>query len=232
MDSCHKLSILATLGFGASVKPSDIFTEGIENIEHADIEYARNWGYAVKLLAIGKKTGKEVDVRVHPTLIPAEKLLANVRDENNAIFIKGDMVGEELFYGKGAGSLPTASSVISDILEIAKFTNAPAREMIPQSGLGICGDCRIVPVRSLNMRYYVRFSAIDRPGVLAAISRVLAQHRISIATVTQKGRKKGQPVPIVMLTHEANEGSMQRAIMAIDRLSFISRKSVKIRIER
>ncbi|OGW75061.1 MAG: hypothetical protein A2Z72_00760, partial [Omnitrophica bacterium RBG_13_46_9] len=226
LDTCHKLAILALLGFGLSVKPKDIYIEGIEGISSMDIQYAKNWGYTVKLLAIAKKMGQDLDLRVHPTLISSQGVLANVKDENNAIFVKGDMIGETLFYGKGAGSLPTASSVISDIIDIAR---SAYNFSTPDGGVCFKGkragdffkfefDSGIKRIRKINdlvTRYYVRFSAIDKSGVLAGISSVLAQNKISIATVTQKQRKKGQPVPIVMLTHEANEGSMNKALKEI-----------------
>jgi len=232
MDSCHKLSILALLGFGLGVKYSDIYIEGIEKIDRTDIQYAKKWGYGVKLLAIAKRVGEKLDLRVHPTLIPLRSVLSSVKDENNAIFIRGDMVGETLFYGKGAGSYPTASSIISDIVEIAKNVDEVGRDRSPFK-LGFSG--RVKKLRKINdlaTGYYLRFSAIDKPGVLSVISKVLAQNKISIATVTQKERKQGQPVPIVMLTHEANEGKMHKALDKIDRLSFIAEKTVRIRIER
>jgi len=230
-DSRHKLAILALLGFGISVKPRDIYTEGIEGIESIDVQYAKKWGYAVKPLAIAKKIGNELDLRVHPTLIPLRKVLANVKDENNAFFIKGDMIGEALFSGKGAGTFPTASSVVSDIVDIARhmddFKKSKNHFRVEFHG----GIKRVRKMNDLMTRYYMRFSAIDRPGVLAKISSVLAQNKISISTVTQKERKKGQPVPIAMLTHYANEGNMQKALAKIDKLSFIKKKTVKMRIE-
>ncbi|MGB2706185.1 MAG: homoserine dehydrogenase [Candidatus Omnitrophota bacterium] len=231
VDSCHKLAILALLGFGFSVKPKDIYVEGIEGLDPADIQYAKDWGYDVKLLAIVKKVGNVLDLRVHPTLISLKSVLASVKGENNAIFVRGDMVGETLFYGKGAGSLPTASSVVGDIVQIAKGIGAK-REIKP---FRIEFDNSLKKIRKandLNVRYYVRFSAIDKPGVLAGISNVLAQNKISIAVVSQKERKKGQPVPIVMLTHYANEGRMNKALARINRLPFITKKTVRIRIVR
>ena len=232
VDSSHKLAILALLAFGLNVKPKDMYVEGIEGIDHMDIEYAKKWGYAVKLLAIAKKMGRELDLRIHPTLISLRTILASVKDENNAIFIRGDMAGGSLFYGKGAGRLPTASSVVSDIVEIARNIEDGKK---PRSIFKLEFDSGVKKVRDiddLTTRYYLRFSAIDRPGVLSGISSVLAQNKISIATVTQKERKKGQPVPIVMLTHGANEGKMNKALARIGKLPFIKKKTVKIRIER
>jgi len=237
MDSCHKLVLLGLLGFGLSVKPKDIYVEGIEKISPVDIQYAKNWGYAVKLLAIAKKIGRELDLRVHPTLISLKKILASVKGENNAIFIRGDMTGEALLYGKGAGSFPTASSVVSDIVDIAKnIRGARSAYCREKSGSHFklefeSGVKKLRRIHDLTTRYYVRVSAIDTPGALARVASILAQNKISISTVTQKERKKGQPVPIVMLTHEANEGKMQDALDKINRLSFITEKAVRIRIE-
>lgn len=230
VDSSHKLAILALLGFGFSVRPKDIYVEGIEGLDPADIQYAKSWGYDVKLLAIGKKVGNALDLRVHPTLISLKSVMASVKGENNAIFVKGDMVGETLFYGKGAGSLPTASSVVGDIMEIARGIGTK-RETRPFRAEFDRRLKKIRKIEDLNARCYVRFSAIDKPGVLAGISGVLAQNSISIATVAQKERKKGQPVPIVMLTHEANEGKMNKALDKINKLPFITKKTVRIRIE-
>ncbi|NQU95248.1 MAG: homoserine dehydrogenase [Candidatus Omnitrophica bacterium] len=231
-DSSHKLAILALLGFGLNIKLNDIYVEGIEDLDPMDIQYARDWGYEVKLLAIAKKIGNELDLRVHPTLISSSRILASVKDENNAIFIKGDMIGESLLYGKGAGSLPTASSVVSDITEIAKNVGDFKKE---RSAFRLGFNSGVKKVRKINdltTGYYIRFAAIDRPGVLSGVSNVLAKNKISIATVAQKERKKGQPVPIVMLTHDANEGRMNKALAKINRLPFITKKIVKIRIER
>ncbi|MCQ9206959.1 MAG: homoserine dehydrogenase [Omnitrophica bacterium] len=230
-DSCHKLCLLALLGFGLSVKPKDIYTEGIEKVSPIDIEYAKNWGYAVKSLAIAKKVGSKLDLRVHPALISLKKILASVKYEDNAIFIRGNMTGEALLYGKGAGELPTASAVVSDIVEIAKNVDDFKKSKNPFK-LEFAGSVKKVrKMHDLTTRYYVRFSVIDKPGVLAGISGILAQNGISISTVSQKERKRGQPVPLVMLTHEANEGSMQKALDRIDKLSYVTEKSVEIRIE-
>ena len=232
VDSCHKIAILARLGFGLSIKPKDIHTEGIEGLDPADIQYARNWGYAIKLLAIARKSGQKLDVRVHPSLISLKNILASVKYEDNAIFIRGDMAGESLLFGKGAGSLPAASSVVSDIMEIAKSIGEfkKAKDFFKfQFDTGVK---KAREISELFTRYYLRFSAIDKPGVLAGISDILAKNKISIATVTQKEKKTGQPVPIVMLTHQANEGRLNKALARIERLNFITKKTVKMRIVR
>jgi len=174
-----------------------------------------------------------LELRVHPTLISMRHLLSAVKGEDNAVFIKGDMIGESMVYGKGAGRFPAASSVVSDILDISKSINASSAEdynhLKLTSGKGVH---KIAKIGNLVTRYYIRFSAIDNPGVLAAISTILAKNKISIATVSQKERKKGQAVPIVMVTHEAEEASMKKALKVIDGLKFVKEKTVQIRIER
>ncbi len=231
VDSAHKLSLLALLGFGNYFSLKNICIEGITDIEPYDIEYAKDMGYCVKLLAIAKMSGNELELRVHPTLVEREHPLASVRGVNNAIFIKGDLVGESLFYGKGAGKYPTSSAVVSDIIDLAKC-------IAEGSGLS-CDTIRtsnktrkIKPFEKIKSRYYIRFHAIDRPGVLASISRILSEYKISIASVKQVERKSEKVVPIVMLTHEALEKSLSAALKKIDRLSCIKPKTVAIKIER
>ena len=232
MDSCHKIAILARLGFGLNIKPKDIHTEGIEGLDLADIQYAKNWGYAIKLLAIARRSGQKLDVRVHPSLISLNNILASVKYEDNAIFIRGDMISGSLLYGKGAGSLPTASSVVSDIIEIAKGISEFRKAKDLFRFKFDTGVRKAREISELFTRYYLRFSAIDRPGALAGISNILAKSKISIATVTQKEKKTGQPVPLVMLTHQANEGRLNKALAKIDKLKFITKKTVKMRIVR
>ncbi|MFH1995988.1 MAG: homoserine dehydrogenase [Candidatus Omnitrophota bacterium] len=228
-DSAHKLAILALLGFGVSVKPDEIFTEGIERIEKSDIRYADELGYAVKLLAIAKRCSDGLELRVHPTLIPKDHLLASVHGVYNAIYVRGDLVGEALFYGEGAGMLPTASSVVADIASIAKKTRSGvlADSLIGRNKRAV--NCKAMG--QVSVRHYIRFSAIDRPGVLAAVSGILGEHSISIASVTQKRQQRSRIVPIVMMTHTASEADVSRALKRIDKLTVIKKRSVQIRIE-
>lgn len=229
VDSSHKLSILALLGFGIAMRPRDIYTEGIVDIELSDIQYAKELGYSIKLLAIAKRIANALEVRVHPTLIPQSHLLANVRGVYNAVFVKGDLIGENLFYGEGAGSLPSSSAVVSDIFAIAKNISQDCK----------VGKCivfkkdidKIRKMEDVRTRYYIRFSAIDKPGVLANISGILAKYNISIASVGQKERRKERVVPIVMMTHEAPEKGMTKALKEINRLGAIKHKSVVVRVE-
>jgi len=229
-DSCHKLSVLAMLGFGVSVKPGGIYTEGIADLEPADIQYAKESGYAIKLLAIAKKTGEGLELRVHPTLISRSHLLASVNGVYNAIFVKGDLVGENLFYGRGAGADPTSSAVVSDIVAIAKSICCGSARAADQVALK--KEIKFIKKMSdVRTRFYVRFSAIDKPGVLAKISGVLAKYKISISSVIQKERKAASIVPIIMMTHEALERDMAAALKEIDGLAMIKKKSVRVRIE-
>lgn len=229
IDSAHKLSILALLGFGFHVKPKDIYTEGISDIEPSDIMYAKEHGYAIKLLAIAKRVASEIEVRVHPTLIGRSHLLANITGVYNGIFVKGDLIGESLFYGEGAGAHPTSSAVLGDIIAIARSTGSGA---ISGNGAFFQKDIKnIRNIEETKTRYYVRFSALDKPGVLAKISGILGKHGIGIATVIQKERKRSGVVPVVMLTHEAVERHMAAALKEIDRLSVIRKKTIRVRIE-
>lgn len=233
-DSAHKLSVLASLGFGITAKGSDIFTEGIADIDRDDIEYALEMGYAVKPLAIAKRSGDELELRVHPTLIEKTHLLANVNGIYNAIFVKGDLVGENLFYGQGAGALPTSSAVVSDIIAIAGSggISCCGGRKTPEKRMPIREDVtRIKKMDEVRTRYYIKFLALDKPGVLAKISGILAKHNISIASVTQKERRAVGAVPIVMMTHDSLEKDMSRALNEIRALNVISKKLVRIRVE-
>ena len=230
LDSAHKIAILASLSFGMDVKLSDIHVEGISDITDADIKYAAEWGYLIKLLAIAKITPGGLEVRVHPTLVPKRHPLASVDRNFNAIFLNTDMLGDSLFYGKGAGSIPTASAVISDIADISRDIIGGSSGRVPS----IVYDDKVKQVKKkddFSSSYYVRFSAIDKPGVLARISKILSEFKISIAFVSQEARREERIVPIVMMTHLARERDFSQALKTIDRLGFIRRKSVVIRSE-
>jgi len=230
MDSAHKLVLLAYLGFGRLVGLKDIFIEGISHISIADITYANEMGFAIKLLAIVKKEGYELDVRVHPTLINKSHLLASVDGVFNAIYVSCDLAGNLLFYGPGAGQTSAASAVVADLADLTKDIRAG----LFRPALNIAADISIKKLRKIDdveSRYYIRFMAKDEPGVLAKVSGILAKHRISIASVTQKERCKAQVVPIVMVIHEAKEKDLRVALAAIDHLGAIKEKSVAIRME-
>jgi len=229
IDSAHKLAILTLLGFGKEIPLQKISTEGIRHISPQDIQYAGELGYHIKLLAIAKQTSQGLEVRVHPTLIPRDHPLASVREAYNAITVQGDLVGETFFYGKGAGKFPTSSAVLSDILDLAQKMQGKNRSTLRfhfKSGI-----TQIKPMSALKTRYYFRFSVVDRPGVLAKISRLLGRYRISIASVIQKETHRKRSVPLVILTHEAFERDVHRAIELIDQLGVVKARSVFLRIE-
>lgn len=233
IDSAHKLAILANLAFGTPVTLKEIYTEGISKITPLDIAYAEGFGYTLKLLAITKVEGGEIEARVHPTMIPKEYLLAKVSGVFNAVYIVGKAVGETLFYGRGAGSLPTGTAVVSDIMEIGRgiVTGAPCR-LAPMS---YCADTRlplrIKQIEELISLYYLRFMAEDRPGVLSNIAGILGEHNISISSVIQKGRKKQGTLPVVMMTHMAKERDVRHALAKIDKMPYVSEATVFIRVE-
>ncbi|NOZ63696.1 MAG: homoserine dehydrogenase [Caldiserica bacterium] len=226
-DSAYKLSILAYLSFGVWIKPEDMLVEGISKLMPGDIEYARQLGYTVKLLAIGKKKGDLLELRVHPALLPLSHSLSGVKGEFNALFIKGDEVGEITLQGKGAGSRPTASAVVSDLVEAALFNlKGTTHAILPPSA-----SLRLADAQNLPLRYYIRFTALDKPGVLSRIAGVLGEKGISIASVVQIERKEGEAVPIIMMTHEARERNLKEALSEIDKLSIIKKETLFIRVE-
>ncbi|OGX15858.1 MAG: homoserine dehydrogenase [Omnitrophica WOR_2 bacterium RBG_13_41_10] len=230
IDSAHKLILLTYLCFGRLVNINDIFIEGIAEISLADVTYAKELGFQIKLLAIAKKEKDELEVRVHPTLIPQGHLLSSVTGINNAIYVSSDLAGNLLFYGPGAGQLSAASAVVSDLVDLTQGIKAglfrPTLNIVPDKTIK-----KLRKIDDIESRYYIRFMAEDKPGVLAKISGVLAKFGISIASVTQKERTRAQVVPIVMIIHEAREKNLREALGIIDRLSVIKHKSVAIRME-
>lgn len=233
IDSAHKLAILTTLAFGTPVKFDNIYTEGITKVTPLDIEYAKEFGYKIKLLAISKMDNGEIEVRVHPTMVPNEYLISTVEGVFNAIYIAGDAVGETMFYGRGAGDMPTGSAVVSDIIEIARdiINNSIGRVPSPSFQLKERKALKIKKMDEIVCPFYLRFKAMDNPGVLSKISGVLGGHNISIASMIQKGRKEGGAVSVVMMTHTAKEKDVQDALTEIDKMSFVSAKTAFIRVE-
>ena len=230
-DASHKLAILTFLGFGVQVHPSDIHVEGISKISEADIQYAEELGYRIKPLAIAKQVDHELEVRVHPALLEKTHLLANVNGVYNAIYVHGDMVGSTLFYGRGAGQNPAASSVIADIADVARNIAKGVPQRIPLVRHKSHRIRRLRKMGDIETRYYLRFMVTDKPGVLARLAGVLGHHRISIASVHQKERKTARNVPVVMMTHEAKESNVHRALQEIDRLGVVNKPSIAIRTE-
>jgi homoserine dehydrogenase len=233
IDSAHKLGILAALAFGTPVPFKEIYTEGISRITPLDITFAHDFGYTVKLLAIAKANGEEIEVRVHPTMIPKGYLLARVGGVFNAIYLVGKGVGETLFYGRGAGSLPTGSAVVGDLIEIGRGILAGVSRRLPPMSYQASArsTLRIRPMEELSSLYYLRFMAEDRPGVLSKIAGVLGESRISISSVLQKGRKEVGTVPVVMMTHTARERDVRQALTKIDKMPYVSEPTVFIRVE-
>ncbi len=231
-DTAHKLAIVAALVTGAQPRLEAVPTEGITDIAPLDIEYAGEFGFKIKLLAVLNNIGERVEARVHPALVPLDHPLASVDGAFNALHIDGDWVGQVLLYGKGAGRRPTASAVVGDILELARDLVAGAPGRVPPLGTEADGGRRLelAPLDEAVCQYYCRFAALDQPGVLAAISRELGEYGISIEKVTQKGRHDQGPVPIVMLTHQAREASLRRALKQIDALPVIAEPTVVIRV--
>ncbi len=230
-DASHKLAILTLLGFGVQVRQEDIHVEGISKISQADIQYADDLGYCIKPLAIAKQVDRELEVRVHPTLLAKSHLLANVNGVYNAIYVHGDMVGGELFYGRGAGQNPAASSVVSDIADVARNIATGVSQRIRLQQKVSHGIRRLRRMGAIETRYYMRFMVTDQPGVLARIAGVLGRYHISIASVHQKERKAARIVPVVMMTHEAKESNMRSALQAIDRMGFVKQPTVALRTE-
>jgi homoserine dehydrogenase len=235
VDTAHKLAILASLCFGTKIDFNSIYTEGISKISGMDVKFANDFGYRIKLLAIGKHSDGQVEARVHPTMIPLHNPLAEGNGVFNAIRLTGDFVGPVMFYGRGAGQNPTASAIVGDLIGLARTMQAGAgRRMAPLGFLD--GEIRTLPLKSMAdivSKYMLRFSALDKPGVLASIAGALGNHGISIESMVQTTHQDSDatPVPIVIKTHEAREGSVQAALEEIDRLEIICEKTVFIRIE-
>lgn len=230
-DAAQKLAILSRIAFCCAGTGSDVFCEGIEEIESSDIDYARQLGYVIKLLAIAKRSGESVEMRVHPAMVPADSLLANINDEFNAIEVVGSAVGNQVFYGKGAGQMPTASAVVSDMVAVVERKADGAGPAVGDMVLGQ-EALPVAPVEQIQMRYFLRMQVCDLPGVLEHIARILAGEEISIASVLQKERDvDGGLVPLVIVTHEAREESVQRALDAIASVEAVQGAVRLIRME-
>jgi homoserine dehydrogenase len=231
IDSAHKLQILATLAFRTPIKLKDIYVEGISQITPQDITIAREMGFRIKLLAIAKARNGALELRIHPTMIPDTTPLAAVSGVFNAVFLHGDVVNDLMFYGRGAGQMPTASSVWADIVEIARRL-AAGQAAVPQD-LPVLGRNRLSlkPMEEVVSAYYLYVSAMDQPAVLAQVAGILGKHEISIASVIQKIHQHAKAVPVVMMTHEAQEGNIQKALKEINDLRVIIAPTRMIRVE-
>ncbi len=234
-DAAQKLSLLVAVAFAARCPVEQIHTEGIRRIGQIDIGFARELGYVIKLLAVAKDDGESIEARVHPTMIPRAHLLADVGGAFNAIHIQGEALGSTMYVGQGAGMMPTATSVVGDIIEIAEARVRVGGEANGRPPLGVPWRSlrrgRLKPIESLESEYYLRFLVFDRPGVLGRIAGILGRHEISIASVIQKDRRRGTSVPIVIRTHHALERDLRSALREIGRLQVVSGRPVFVRIE-
>ncbi len=230
IDTAHKLAILVNLAFGAHVRLDNIFTEGITSISPLDIDFGKELGYKLKLLAIAKWHDGQVEARVHSTMIPDEYPIAKVSGVYNAIQIVGDACGDIMLYGRGAGSMPTGSAVVADIMDISRHILMEPSRNLNTNPAG-ASAVKLVPMDSVTSIYYFRSLALDQPGVLAQISGILGRQQISIAQMIQRGRKQGGSVPLVIMSHTALERDIQKALVEIKALACITEEPVLIRVE-
>jgi homoserine dehydrogenase len=234
IDAAHKISIMASIAFGIPIQFDKVYTEGITKLTGEDISYAEELGYRIKLLGITKKTPKGIELRVHPTLIPSRRLIANVEGVMNAVVVKGDAVGPTLYYGPGAGAEPTASAVVADLVDVTRMHTADPKQRVPHLGVqpNLLLDIPILPMEEVETSYYLRLQALDRPGVLADITCILAELEISIDAMIQKEPKKDEEqVDIIVLTHLSIEKNINAAITRIEELSSVMGKITRIRLE-
>ncbi|WP_072825216.1 homoserine dehydrogenase [Modicisalibacter ilicicola] len=235
IDAAHKLTILASIAYGVPLQFDKAYTEGIARITADDVEQADNLGYIIKHLGISKRTDKGLELRVHPTLIPKERLLASVHGVKNAIAVMGDAVGPTLYYGAGAGAEPTASAVVADLLDVARDITTAHHYRVPYlafSGI-VEGDesLPIMPMEDIVTAYYLRLLAVDRPGVLARVATILSEQGVSIEAIIQKEAIEGELVPIILLTHRTREKNMNEVIRQLESLADIAGPVTRIRVE-
>lgn len=234
IDAAHKLTIMAAIAFGMPMKFEEAYTEGITKLQQTDIKYAEELGYRVKLLGITKQAEDGIELRVHPTLIPEKRLVANVNGAMNAVVVKGDAVGPTLYYGAGAGAEPTASAVVADLMDVARLSSATAEQRVPYLGFQAeqLSNLPILPIAEINSAYYLRLRASDEPGVLANVTKILADRNISIDAMLQKEPADNETeADIVILTHVTKEKNMDAGIAEIEALPAIVGKLIKIRME-
>ena len=234
IDAAHKLVILASLAFGMPLQFSSVYTEGITRLTPQDVEYAEELGYRIKHLGVAKQSDKGVELRVHPTLIPEARLLANVNGVKNAVLVEGDAVGPTLYYGAGAGSEPTASAVVADIVDLARELSVGQNCRVPSLGFAAdkLRELPILPMGDVVTPWYLRMEAEDKPGVLSSISSIFSEHGISIEALIQKAPAAGDTrVPLIMLTNAAAQSGMDAAVAAIEALGSVSGEVARIRVE-
>jgi homoserine dehydrogenase len=232
-DAAHKLAILVSIAFGVPISFKRIYRQGIDKLTPEDIRFAREFGYCIKLLAVARNRDGQVTARVHPCMVPLDHIMASVNGVYNAIYLEGDFVGPNLYYGLGAGRRPSGSAVVSDIIYLARQVRQGVNKLMPPLAHVRPQDdaISIQPIDELNMAYYFRFAAVDKPGVLSKISGILGDHQISIASVIQKGREEKGSVPVVMLTHEAQESNVTKALSLMENLDVLTDETIMIRVE-
>ena len=234
VDAAHKATIMASIAFGIPVQFERAYVEGIDQLEAIDINYAEQLGYRIKLLGIAKRTGQGIELRVHPTLVPARRLLANVEGAMNAVLVHGDAVGATLYYGKGAGAEPTASAVIADLVDIARLASADPNHRVPYLAFqpDAMADTPILPMSEITTSYYLRLKVADKVGVLADLTRIMADAGISIDAMLQKEPAEGETqTDIILLTHQAQEKQVNAAIARVEALESVSGNVTRIRLE-
>jgi homoserine dehydrogenase len=234
IDAAHKLTIMSAIAFGIPMQFDKAYTEGIATLTKDDIRYAEQLGYRIKLLGITRRTPAGIELRVHPTLIPARRLIANVEGVMNAVLVKGDAVGATLYYGAGAGAEPTASAVVADLVDVTRMQTADPENRVPHLAFqpDQLSDTPILPMEEVETSYYLRLRVYDRPGVLADVARILADHTISIDAMVQKEPAEGEDqADIVLLTHRTIEKHTNAAIARIEALPTVSGKITRIRLE-
>ena len=234
IDAAHKLTIMAAIGFGIPMQFEAAYTEGISKLTREDIQYAEELGYRIKLLGIAKRKANGIELRVHPTLIPTKRLIANVEGVMNAILVKGDAVGQTMFYGAGAGAEPTASAVVADLIDVARTMTVDPEHRVPHLAFqpDQLSDVAILPMGEVETSYYLRLRVVDKPGVLADITRILADLSISIDAMVQKEPHEGEDqTDIIMLTHRTIEKHVNAAISKIEALPVVAGKVTRIRLE-
>ncbi|SAI43003.1 homoserine dehydrogenase [Bordetella ansorpii] len=232
VDAAHKLTLLASLAFGVPVQFDRAYIEGISQLAQEDISHAERLGYRIKLLGITKRRAEGIELRVHPALVPAERLLANVEGAMNAVLVRGDAVGPTLYYGQGAGEEPTASAVVADLVDVTRLHTADPGNRVPHLAFqpDALSDVQILPIEQVSTSYYLRVRVDDQPGVLADIARVLADRGISIGSMIQQPSHIGG-ADLIFLTHEAREGDVDQAIAKIEATSFVRSKVTRLRVE-
>ena len=234
IDAAHKITLMSAIAFGIPVQFSKVYTEGITKLTGEDIRYAEQLGYRIKLLGITKRVEKGIELRVHPTLIPVRRLIANVEGVMNAIVVKGDAVGATLYYGAGAGAEPTASSVIADLVDVTRLHTADPMYRVPPLSFqpDLLSDTPVIPMEEVETSYYLRIQVIDKPGVMAEITRIVAENNISISALVQKeASDESDQVSVIMLTHLTVEKNINAAIARIEALPVVNGKVFRLRIE-